>query len=99
MTEHTPGPWIAFHVHPNPTVCINGLDGGFIGEVFEMDRQGRRGVNDVVKANARLIAAAPELLEALKLALDEIHYPGALRHMGIDLEKAINRVIAKAEGK
>ncbi|MFL5063437.1 MAG: hypothetical protein ACJ8FU_08360 [Xanthobacteraceae bacterium] len=49
-------------------------------------------------ANARLIAAAPDLLAALKLANDEIHHPGAARHEGIDLDAIISAALAKAEG-
>jgi hypothetical protein len=51
------------------------------------------------EANARLIAAAPELLEALTLALpsveesEQFNRPGALR-----LSERIRALLAKAEG-
>ena len=54
MTEHTPGPW---HVSPLPTTAILGREiidagGGLAAET--------------VPENARLIAAAPDLLAACK---------------------------------
>jgi len=65
MSKHTPGPW----------KVVEGRSGDSI-EVFaeksicEMWR--RRDDSATVRANARLIAAAPTLLEALKRALGEI---------------------------
>jgi len=56
---HTPGPWIVF----NGGVSV-WANGGYIKQHFpEAPRDERH-------ANARLIAAAPELLEACKLAED-----------------------------
>lgn len=65
-TAHTPGPWKAdlgeaFHVREQ--------DGGRIATLIFMDGpfgfNGRRNPDEVA-ANARLIAAAPDLLEALE---------------------------------
>lgn len=47
------------------------------------------------QANARLIAAAPELLEACIKALDHLDY----KHVPDDVWFAVNEAIAKATGK
>ena len=59
---HTPGPW---HVDKNATIprYIYNADGVGIGEIWR-GVNGRGGEED--DANARLIAAAPKLLEALE---------------------------------
>lgn len=67
----TPGPWIAYHGPRDTLVSINTLDGRCIGGVWtETWRENERGINENVLANARLIAAAPEMYEALKLLVD-----------------------------
>ncbi len=60
-TSHTPGPWAArgYHFH-----IANA--GEFIGECYPMNDGGMARA----RANAALIAAAPELLEALVLLLN-----------------------------
>lgn len=71
MCDFTPGPWhvTAMHKGIRPSFHSPGENGGFA--ICEMYADGR----DVV-ANARLIAAAPELLEALHEARRAIgdHY-------------------------
>jgi len=58
MSKHTPGPWLC---HPYV------LD----GETFIFNNSGTEHIADVVsEANAQLIAAAPDLLEALQLYVD-----------------------------
>lgn len=66
-TRHTPGPWQLFHVvngkHETTAVTSQGQHEiinwmGFDGAYFQKSNL----------ANARLCAAAPDLLEALKLA-------------------------------
>ena len=62
MTQHTPGPWVTcgyenLIVNDNEGNTIVITPGGSTGTRLEM------------KANARLIAAAPELLEALETCL------------------------------
>lgn len=52
---HTPGPW---HVHVDRVFCDNDK---VIAEIFSTFRGSH-------EANARLIAAAPAMLDALKLA-------------------------------
>jgi hypothetical protein len=82
---HTPGPWV---IRWKPvTVSIHTLGGDYITEnVRELPNQ---------EANARLIAAAPDLLATLKaLAL------AAVKAMGDDEAeiRAAIAAIAKAEG-
>ena len=79
-TRHTPGSWIAAisetwpHGHPERAemaLNIHGGDGqeGYDGNIICLiAKQGRITKQD--EANARLIAAAPELLAALKLLMD-----------------------------
>ena len=66
---HTPGPWTAERATPN-TINIDG-DGFSIGEVYDgaedTDSEG-----STAEANARLIAAAPELLAALENCIETL---------------------------
>ena len=64
--EHTPGPWTIREsvTKPERDFAIM-AHGGIIAEAFE--RGGRRHETRIeVEANAKLIAAAPELLSALE---------------------------------
>lgn len=85
--NHTPGPWI----YEDGDVL-----GGPGGIACVVPLYTANGLGEG-KANARLIAAAPELLEALQLALLVIASPNMhARQKNIDI---IENAIAKAEGK
>lgn len=93
-TEHTPGPWEIAYVGDieKPAVISGGVslltvadeDGTEFGAVWK-------------EADARLIAAAPELLEVCEAALESLisQYDG-----GIGFERdRLENAIAKAKGK
>ena len=74
MSAHTPGPWrVAMYLGGAWTVTSSPLSEPRGGEIVEVVYGPNGGTS---KANARLIAAAPELLEALRgmLALDDEHH-------------------------
>src|SRR5688500_2102326 len=102
MGEHTPGPWfvergtiVRYDREANPShwrspaVCHTGMTHGM----------GVAGLED--EANARLIAAAPDLLAALRevgrlrLATSE----GSLRVRADRMWEIARQAIAKAEGR
>jgi hypothetical protein len=60
MSKHTPGPW---YIEGGYLICTDDLE---IGAVSSVDRgdDGKWCHGEATKANARLIAAAPELLQA-----------------------------------
>ncbi|NRP03264.1 hypothetical protein [Stenotrophomonas maltophilia] len=63
-SKHTPGPWV---VTPHP---MTNVDVSAVGVIMD-DKEMQYGLSHTIcyqnaEANARLIAAAPELLEALK---------------------------------
>jgi hypothetical protein len=61
-SQHTPGPWRVERQTPSPTTgewMISGAKPGYLAEVRDC------GSGDV-KANAKLIAAAPDLLAAIE---------------------------------
>ena len=69
MSNHTPGPWIQAK-HSPADVIVGG------NTMIATARDGLNGIDrEQAVANARLIAAAPELLTALQALLD-----GAVRH-------------------
>ena len=82
MSKHTPGPWEA-----DGEGYIFGPGTSMIAETRGW---GDDSINEV--ANARLIAAAPDLLEACKLALNAFE-----KNHCIDWND-LSRAIAKAEG-
>jgi hypothetical protein len=94
MSKYTPGPW---DLVPNGrdskrlTDCRYGEQRKSIGIVYAG--------NDEEEANARLIAAAPEMLEALKRAewalLDLCQRAGVADYPAVE---AIRAAVAKAEG-
>lgn len=91
MSGHTPGPWT---VYPD-----NGYFNIGAGK-DDCDVVSSEGISD--EANARLIAASPCLLAALKALMKSIHYDSCEES---DTEEnwteyqAAQAAIAKAEGK
>lgn len=72
MSKHTPGPW---RVETEETVSVRDRKDGSVATLGWLSNRmaGPRRSSQEVQANARLIAAAPELLEALKLATNELN--------------------------
>jgi hypothetical protein len=97
MSKHTPGPWFE-NVMPTSAgsaITINSADHRIA--IIYVDGI-RKGIDDELprsiqnRANARLIAAAPELLEALK------NYVNGCS-VGVNATEVARAAIAKAEGK
>jgi hypothetical protein len=80
MSKHTPGPWITKE-------CIGGWQ--------QFGANGITPVRTHLEDNAHLIAAAPELLEALQAAVEAIEDLGC--HPSCT--DAANEAIAKATGE
>ncbi len=81
MSEHTPGPWVTVEANekvPLPAglpIAIHRADEPFklTGCICSLIAQGDGKYDpEVTAANARLIAAAPELLAAAKAAREEL---------------------------
>lgn len=96
MTEarHTPGPWKVCR-NGNGDLCIgtNEDDPWFIAEMC-LGAQGEDVPVDPAEANARLIAAAPALLDALHVMLAATE-----DSIGKRFRDRAKRAIAKAEGR
>lgn len=99
---HTPGPWTVFNPSEGYRPGIDAMGGSFSiilfgNDVDDMGVKGRGG--DEMKANARLIAAAPELLAALEEAVKWIETADATATpmMYATLRQSL-AAIAKAEG-
>ena len=95
MTQHTPGPWT------ERGMLVHDQNDEFVAEVLYT------GPNGVSEANARLIAAAPDLLAAANRALQYIyvcamHEQNAGRKVTSDIAKRdlafVQAAISKAEG-
>ena len=97
MTAHTPGPWSVSNGHLLRVTTTTRLPLVICG-IHRLGKNGGPAIGDP-HANARLIAAAPELLKALKglLVLFEEIDGGANDHA--DEFIAARRAISKAEGK
>jgi hypothetical protein len=67
-TKHTPGPWRIARQNPSPTTGEWMIAGSVLGYLAEVRDCG----SGDVRANALLIAAAPDLLEALNRVMSWI---------------------------
>lgn len=111
--KHTPGPWKITHKHPDPDTAKGYMEimqsngSGFeIGISCSICEQ-YLADDPIQKANAHLIAAAPDILEALKqlVKINEDHDDSIAKILGAPpgwkdeyLDKA-RSAIAKAEGR
>ena len=103
MTEHTPGPWRLMQHKPNLFSIIargtnpNMEDGeNVIAEVQPAYLPLSALHPDEIEANARLIAAAPKLLEALKLFI-RVHACGGFVEPDDDVIEQAKQAIRHAE--
>ena len=110
QTKHTPGPW---RLTESGDAIVSADGGTLIVETGQdywqnLEAAAAGASSDIakrhlpqVRANARLIAAAPELLEALKQATAALAWHEQVHGVAMDavvVEKA-RAAIAKAQGK
>lgn len=104
MSQHTPGPWFVHDfseapgfANPSPADVTVSCDHPATITVASMDRAMTATLGEA-RANAHLIAAAPELLTALKWFIDDID---GTRTRMLDFKRNVElarAAIAKAEG-
>jgi hypothetical protein len=87
MSKHTKGPWKTHLVDDTLVVDGNGLIIAHMGGLYLGDAS-------PMEANAKLIAAAPDLLEAL-----EALYAATEQHVTYDVKTVVYNAIAKAKGE
>jgi hypothetical protein len=101
---HTPGPWEAYHVlsagwsvrMSQPREGFDRPDPICSMAWWQFDKPGIID-NDISGANARLIAAAPELLEALELLWSEVAASGNGTANDFGWKKAREKTLAALE--
>jgi len=94
--KHTPGPWEAWQDslgHWYIKAPRSSRHDVIVSPVLPVPVEG------FAKANAHLIAAAPDLLKALKTLLDAVkNNPTMNKREFVDMGIMVNNAIAKAEG-
>ncbi len=94
QTAHTPGPWLRNqygHVYAMVPDAVFGMAAMGSREVCNMQE------NPNITADARLIAAAPEMLEALRELFDDVHKGRMVCKDNATLVR-LHAAIAKATG-
>jgi hypothetical protein len=96
--KHTPGPW-KVETKKSEWECNRGIPiyKNFVQIARVILFDSKTVCPEESQANARLIAAAPELLEACKEALE--HFDKYTKGIVIDAKDSLRMAIAKAEGK
>ncbi len=96
---HTPGPWVAEpDLYGNGGIAIRPADKA---KYSSWDLAYIKGTpTELDKANARLIACAPELLETLKMVLEnDNRFCSSESQLSVTQVNQIMQAIAKAEGR
>jgi hypothetical protein len=88
MSKHTPGPW---DIAKGKTYCAIRTDERVIADMRLVGLHHN-------EANARLIAAAPELLDALQAALEALRGSAGFDEIN-NAKKQVKAAIAKATGE
>lgn len=90
--NHAPGPWVESY---SLSAAVHSAQSGLVAIVYGVTEAERQ-------RNVALIAAAPDLLAALKAELDwlvfEVNGAAVPSHSGYETLQMIRRAIAKAEG-
>lgn len=98
MSKHTPGPWKAGkELSSRSSEWLIAMDCGDRGRGIAIAETVPATGREL--ANARLIAAAPELLEALQNLMTRVQYDKDAKHWFTDEQKAARAAIAKALGE
>jgi hypothetical protein len=103
MRKHAPGPWVVSKMG----IGIKDTEGNWVGDpcysVFVNDGTKFVGPSSVACCHlpdARLIAAAPEMLEALEAALSYWNQDRASQQLRLaDVDRILKSAIAKAKGE
>jgi hypothetical protein len=106
MSRHTAGPWslsAGYHKTVSGEPADWTIEGGPHGNAIAFLSDDNAGPRYERDANARLIAAAPDLLEALKYCRDLLEDVNGFDYRPDDVAAnewaAVRAAIAKAEGK
>jgi hypothetical protein len=103
MSGHTPGPWIVNARDTAKPFAIHALDGAPPVIAWTVCYGAPGIASDISDANARLVAAAPDLLATLREIVTEIRAYQSPEcddaGWGADLLKQADAAIAKATGK
>jgi hypothetical protein len=86
LSAHTPGPWHVDYLSPYRRICIKPHPGRIVCDI--------EGTDEEAETNARLIAAAPRMFEALGKVLElcQVHNPNTGFYKKVDpyeLHKAV----------
>lgn len=98
MAEHTQGPWNAPLLYGETTGLIWAGEpyGGVIANVLQLAKKDF----GTTTANAQLIAAAPEMLEALETAAEYfVSFPDLLDDKQLPIAEEIFAALVKARGE
>lgn len=88
--SHTPGPWLRKRSYPSVITDNSPLPGTPICEVYQPNQE----------TNAHLIAAAPDLYEAVKLAFDVLRQDcSCVEGKPCTPHETMTAAIAHAEGR
>ena len=109
MSEHTPGPWVAVgssvrtQACGHPTEAPNAYGGGVCNCLGDSMRGKGNQINQTARAKARLIAAAPDMLDLLKMIDEYFGNPPddnvAQTRMVMDIAFRVSSIVAKAKGE
>ena len=107
MSKHTKGPWDLQkpmfgeqHIYVHSENSVDGKAGSGRQHICVLPYEGKKGgaaYHEMFNANARLIAAAPDLLEALRGLRDA--FLGTSVEVQADAMRAARAAIAKAGGE
>lgn len=89
-SKHTPGPWDYSFESIDPEWAVVKINGGLV--VANVNSHARQ------EANARLIAAAPEMYEALVALKRDLETRYGVLDLSLSVIEAMERALAKAEG-
>jgi hypothetical protein len=97
-TSHTPGPWKTILGQIDWQIVAEDIENTYLVATVSEDIGSYRSTTDNEgEANARLVAAAPDLLEACKESLPSLHWANCHGNRCDEQIVAIEAAIAKAE--